>query len=66
MAKMITVTVTPEMAAIMRQALYVAHAHGSMREDHYRDALMILKGIHRDPHCPGRAFHESPQHFCGE
>lgn len=60
----IHVTLTPRMAAIMRQALYVAHANGQLTEDDYSDALANLRGMYRDPECEGRAFHGSPQHFC--
>lgn len=58
------ITLTPKMRAIVRQALYVAEANGAITEDDYRDATDNLRGIYRNPECPGRAFHASAQHFC--
>ena len=58
------VTLTPRMLAILQQALYVAEANGAITEDDYSDATANLRGVYRDPECPGRAFHANPQHFC--
>jgi hypothetical protein len=58
------VTLTPRMAAIMRQALYVAESSGSITEADYADAVKNIHGIFRDPECEGRTFHSDPQHFC--
>lgn len=51
-------------AAVIRQAAFLAHAHGQITERALRDIQLTLRGVPRNVECEGRAFHDDPQHVC--
>ena len=49
---------------ILRNAVYSAYESGELSDEDHVDAIKSLQGIPRNAVCPGRAFHNDPQHVC--